>query len=62
MDEVLPDVDVAEQRRIVRDIWLRQNISRGSPRAAHRSHAGSMERRLKQEGEPKPAGTQAPSS
>ena len=56
MDEVLPDVDVAEQRRIMRDIWLRQNISRGSPRVADRSHGGGMKRRLKQEGEPGPAG------
>lgn len=53
VDEVVPNVDVAEQRRIMRDIWLRQNISRGSPKVADRSHGGtSMKRRLKQEGEP----------
>ena len=51
-DEALPDVDVAEQRRIMRDIWLRQNISRGSPRNADKGHAGNVKRKLKQEGEP----------
>ena len=51
VDEALPDVDVAEQRRIMRDIWLRQNISRGSPRAADKSSGASGKRRLKPEGE-----------
>lgn len=51
-DEALLDVDVAEQRRIMRDIWVRQHISRGSPRKADKGHAGNVKRKLKQAGEP----------
>ena len=60
MDEALPDVDVAEQRRIMRDIWLRQNINKGSPRHADKGHGGGMKRKLKQEGEPGPSSDSGP--
>ncbi len=60
VNEALPDVDVAEQRRIMRDIWLRQNISRGSPKHADKGHAGSVKRKLKQEGEPGHGGDSGP--
>lgn len=45
VDEIVPDVDVAEQRRIMRDIWLRQNISKASPKATNRSSAGAVKRK-----------------
>ena len=39
-EEVLPDVDVEEQRRIMRDIWLRQHVNRGQPQG-YRKQQGS---------------------
>lgn len=50
-EEVLPDVDVAEQRRIMRDIWLRQNVSRASPKAGDKSSGAVAKKKLKREGE-----------
>lgn len=58
--EVLPDVDVEEQRRIMRDIWLRQNVHRGSPRAADSSKGAPARKRQKRESEHAAAGEAGP--
>ena len=49
--EVLPDVDVEEQRRIMRDIWLRQHVNRGSPRPADSSKGALAKKKQKRESE-----------
>ena len=48
-EELLPDVNVAEQRRIMRDIWLRQNVSKASPSAGDRGNMALTKKRLKRE-------------
>ena len=48
-EELLPDVNVAEQRRIMRDIWLRQNVSKASPSAGDRGSMALTKKRLKRE-------------
>ena len=58
--EVLPDVDVEEQRRIMRDIWLRQHVHRGSPGAADSSKGAPAKKRQKRESEHAAAGEAGP--
>ena len=59
-EEVLPDVDVKEQRRIMRDIWLRQHVNRDSPRATESSKGALAKKRQKRESEHGAAGDAGP--
>lgn len=45
----LGDVDVEEQRRIMRDIWLRQHVNRGSLRAADSGRGAPAKKRHKRD-------------